>query len=500
MDKEFRSVIDYRPELKLEWSDRNEMPGPDSVSYGSRRIVWWRCVKGHEWQAAVEKRTIRFQNCPICAGRKLVKGMNDFASQCPEIAKEWSSRNGELTPDQVSCGSSKKVWWSCKVCGNEWQTAVKLRSKGSACPFCSGKKVVAGGNDLASQFPELASEWSPKNKGKGPSGYTAGSSHKAIWRCKLGHEWTAQIKNRVQGSGCPYCSDRKVMPGFNDFASKNPDLVAEWSPKNKESKPDMVMPYSNKQIWWICERGHEWKTTVANRSLGSKCPYCTHAVIKTGINDLQITHPEIAMEWSEKNGEKKANQYSAYSRETVWWRCSDCGYEWRAVINNHVKNPWCPECEKKENKEQQAQAFVEQRRKSLFEANMADECIRYYLDLFKEDVIINDQNEIGMTLHYYFPKRRTALEFSSPNHYSKRGRSRECTKNHLCKTNGIKMIRIQDKEDQCYETCICISRDDNSLESFGEALNAAFELMKLPVIVNLGKDLPEIYQKYIESW
>ena len=82
---------------------------------------------------------------------------NSFAAQHPELIYEWSEKNLPLTPDRVSYGSNKRVWWRA-ACGHEWQTSVKSRSAGEKCPICSGARVVEGINDLATLKPELASE------------------------------------------------------------------------------------------------------------------------------------------------------------------------------------------------------------------------------------------------------------------------------------------------------------------------------------------------------
>ena len=85
-----------------------------------------------------------------------------FAEAYPEIAKEWSDRNLPLTPDQVSYGSTKKAWWKGE-CGHEWQARVADRTAGSQCPCCSDVIIVPGINDLATKYPDIASEWSDKN-------------------------------------------------------------------------------------------------------------------------------------------------------------------------------------------------------------------------------------------------------------------------------------------------------------------------------------------------
>ena len=88
---------------------------------------------------------------------------NSLASVHPELISEWSEKNLPLTPDKITFGSNKRVWW-IGACGHEWETSVKARSKGEKCPICSGARVIEGINDLATLKPLLAQEWSEKNE------------------------------------------------------------------------------------------------------------------------------------------------------------------------------------------------------------------------------------------------------------------------------------------------------------------------------------------------
>ena len=123
-----------------------------------------------------------------------------LASVHPELIPEWSEKNLPLTPDKITFGSNKRVWWK-GACGHEWETSVKARSKGEKCPICSGARVIEGINDLATLKPLLAQEWSKKNKLK-PTEVSVASHKKIIWKCKHGHEWEASVKSRtVNGTG-----------------------------------------------------------------------------------------------------------------------------------------------------------------------------------------------------------------------------------------------------------------------------------------------------------
>ena len=191
----------------------------------------------------------------------------------------------------MTFGSNKIVWWK-GACGHEWQTSTKARSAGEQCPICSGARVLRGYNDFESKFPELAKEWSPKNEPLRPSMITAATHRKVIWRCKLGHEWTASVKSRtVNGTGCPYCSHNFVLPGFNDLASRFPEIAKEWSERNLPLTPDQVTAFKNIKVWWKCRLGHEWNTLVSTRAGGSQCPYCSGIKLLKGFNDLKTKYP-----------------------------------------------------------------------------------------------------------------------------------------------------------------------------------------------------------------
>ena len=139
-----------RPELAAQWHPtRNGSLTPGDLTAGTRRKVWWRCDKGHEWQASVLSRTSLGNGCPVCAGKQIIPGENDLASQFPQLAAQWHpDKNGALRPENVSPNSNRKVWWLCPL-GHAWKATVTSRSReGAGCPFCAGRKVWPGFNDL----------------------------------------------------------------------------------------------------------------------------------------------------------------------------------------------------------------------------------------------------------------------------------------------------------------------------------------------------------------
>lgn len=201
-----------RPELLRQWHPtRNGTLTPKDIAPGSRKKVWWQCEKGHEWQASLNHRS-RGKSCPICAGKIIVPGENDFASMYPDIAAQWHpTKNESLMPDQVSPFSKRTAWWICEK-GHDFSTKIYSRcQRRTACPYCIGKKVWAGFNDLATLEPQLAKEWHPSLNGDlTPQMVTVGSTKKVWWQCSEGHVWCTCVYSRSgkKKTGCPVCSGR----------------------------------------------------------------------------------------------------------------------------------------------------------------------------------------------------------------------------------------------------------------------------------------------------
>lgn len=275
-----------RPSLAEEWHPLKNAPlTPGEVVIRSNKKVWWICAKGHEWQGTIANRTAG-HHCPYCSGRRADQTHN-LAAENPLLASEWNyEKNDGLTPEEIRPHSSKSVWWRCRE-GHEWKAVVSSRRK-SGCPYCGGKKVLPGYNDLKSVDPILAGEWHPtRNLPLLPSEITPHSNKKVWWQCGKGHEWKALVNSRSSGNGCPFCSNQRVCTD-NALAATNPKLAAEWHPsKNGFLTPEMVVAGSNRNVWWQCVKGHSWKTSVVTRSNGSECPQCSK-VLKTSFPEQAV--------------------------------------------------------------------------------------------------------------------------------------------------------------------------------------------------------------------
>lgn len=219
------------------------------------------------------------------SGSEAVYGMGESLKEycirydCRELLAQWHpQKNGPLSPSQVISGSKRKIWWRCDR-GHEWQATVKSRIQGNGCPVCAGRVVNSGENDLKSFSPELAEQWNwEKNGTLTPEQVSVFCNKRVWWKCGRGHEWQAKISDRAtKRSDCPYCTNRKVLAGFNDLKTVDPLVAAQWHPdKNAPLEPCMVLPGSTKRVWWQCSDGHEWKAVIYSRTGAQKCgcPVC----------------------------------------------------------------------------------------------------------------------------------------------------------------------------------------------------------------------------------
>jgi len=336
------------PELLREWdSDANIGIDLDKITTGSNKRVSWVCSLGHRFSATVYHR-VSGTGCPVCANKSVLVGVNDLASQNPELAASFSMTRNQADPQSVMATSSKKFWWQCEF-GHEWVTSVYKRSTGQGCPVCTNRVVLRGFNDMASRYPIAKSTWHPtKNLPKSPEDVPFGSGSTFWWRCSRGHEWKASFRATRVGEGCSVCSGKKILPGHNDFRSMHPERAEMWdASKNKGQSPSKIATNSTTSFWWTCPKGHSFHAPpsilVATRSSG--CPYCSGKKVLKGFNDLKATDPELASQWNaELNVDNDVYRVTRGSDKLAAWNC-ERGHSWWATISSRaLQGVGCPTC------------------------------------------------------------------------------------------------------------------------------------------------------------
>ena len=151
--------------------------------------------------------------------------------------------------------------------------------------------VTKGVNDLATVCPDLIDQWNVEKNGSVTLDMFGKASKEVVWwTCPAcGHEYQARISSRTyRKSGCPVCANQAVKIGINDLSTLFPDIASQWDiEKNGDLRPEMFTKGSEKRVWWRCECGNEWETSIKNRTQGRGCPKCAEK--------SQTSHPEQAI-------------------------------------------------------------------------------------------------------------------------------------------------------------------------------------------------------------
>ena len=417
----YNDLTTTHPKLVDEWDyDKNGDLYPTKITFGSNKKIWWKCARGHEWQATVNSRSSG-NNCPYCKKEMQTsfpeqaiyfyikkffpKAINRYIENKKEldifipnvnIGIEYDgmyyhstdSREKETKKDNyffskgihviriketnniktfkkignIIYYSPKKSYKNLnlvilelfkiiskltKIYIPEFEISVEKENISIMELFVS---VVKDNSIMGNRV--LAREWNyEKNKGLNPHYFSINSGKKVWWICKEGHEWRAVIASRNSGVNCPYCSNQKIIAGYNDLRSRFPELANQWHPiKNGELSPNNVPCGSNKKVWWLCEKGHEWQANIQPRTKGVGCPYCSNQKIAKGYNDLLSLNPSLSKQWHPtKNYGLLPSVVSCGSGKKVWWMCEK-GHEWQAIIKNRNNGAGCPICYKKEPK------------------------------------------------------------------------------------------------------------------------------------------------------
>ncbi len=234
---------------------------------------------------------------------------NSLETMRPELVEEWDfEKNGMLKPENYSYKSDVKVWWKCSNCGSSYQLSIKQKCNNvNSCSICANKRLMKGYNDLATTHPELAKEWDFEKNETKPDEVISYGDRKVFWICKKGHSYPASIYERKNGSGCPFCSNKKVLKGYNDLATTHPELAKEWDYEKNEIKPDEVISYGDRKVFWICKKGHSYPATISSRKSGRGCPQCSREKPKTNYSKVVL---QISMDG------KTVNKYSSINTAT----------------------------------------------------------------------------------------------------------------------------------------------------------------------------------------
>ena len=346
---------------------------------------------------------------------------------------------------------------------------------------------------------QLMAEWDwEKNIGQFPDTITLGSGKKVWWKCEKGHEWQATIDHRSRGNGCPYCSGRYAVKGENDLETVNPTLAKEWNyEKNFPLKPEDVSYSSGMSVWWKCGEGHIWKAAINNRIRWSGCPYCSNKKVWKGFNDFNSqckanNKEKLLKEWVLDKNSNELNITSDSvlygSDKYAWWKCSRCGYEWKAKIYARTgRGDGCPNCRKE------------------FKVSFNEKMIYYYVHKHCKNAVENytDFSNSKLELDIYLPDIKLGIEYDGQYYHTNIQRDEQ--KNEICNSEGIDLVRIREPKcprlnGQFTEIKLHSLKEDDIIAAVKELLQILNKKYSIhnEIDIDLNRDRGEIYN-LIES-
>lgn len=355
--------------------------------------------------------------------------------------KELELIRTHLAPDQDvphrDTSKKKTLFWK-GVCDHNHSFSRSIRQflVSPRCPYCNGRRVLQGFNDVATTYPEILDHWCfDKNKELGLSPYvlSAGSGKKVWMQCNEGHSWMTAVHNYVSGYRCPYCYNR-AAPGVNDLATVYPELVARhWDFERNTVSPSEVKPGSDVEAYWLCSKGHSYTNKIQVRIRKPDydvCPYCSGRKLLQGFNDLLTLYPEVAEEFDAEKNNMLPHQVIAHSRDRFHFVCPEGHHYETVLLYRTYAGSGCPTCAKSRSK---------------LEVSVYEEV----KSILPDDVVVehNYRDIKGVTeVDIYVPSLNIAIEVNGVYWHSDAGsvtaRTRHYGKWSACKDNGIQLITV----------------------------------------------------------
>lgn len=348
-----RNLATEYPALLNEWNwEKNGHQKPEGFTPRSKSTVWWKCGKGHSWQAAINNRTRDTRNlCPYCSNRKLCED-NSLAKSRPDLAKEWHPfKNAPLTPNDVVAGGFRKVWWVCKH-NHEWQATLASRvHNGTGCSKCSlqtSRIEIAVYSELEALLGDVA--WRERIAGYECDIYLRDRRigveiDGVYWHRRRPEQESAKSAAfeaegvqlfRLREEGLPLLSDRDVPYK----SSEDEFLVISRLVSNLLRFAHLREPQSAKLREYVQGPG------LINESLYRKL--VANLPAPPPGHSLADKHPEIAKQWaSDLNTPLSPEHFRPQANKKVWWRCEK-GHTWKTTPNIRVfQGTGCPSCPRK---------------------------------------------------------------------------------------------------------------------------------------------------------
>lgn len=260
-----------------------------------------------------------------------------------ELAAMWAyDLNGELTPDKVTSGSSKKVYWRCQdnekhVFKRPINKMISYRTKEvTGCIYCSknAKIPFPGENDFLTVVPEARVMWDWENNTLEPTQLLPYSNKRANFKCEYGHQFSKKITDFTKSPYCPECLKEQ-----SSYVQNVPVVKEFWDTKKNTDDLNGLILSAKTMEWYKCpDCGYEWEATLALFREKPFCPCCgfdtkSHREVEEKIITLRMDVPEIDDLWNyEKNGAQTPDSVKHRSGYNAHFKCNQ-GHSFQSPID-----------------------------------------------------------------------------------------------------------------------------------------------------------------------
>lgn len=480
------SLADVYPELKCEWDeDANSLKMCDVAPHARYRASWICSTCGEHYKAWVYNRTCQGSGCPNCKIKSISeknsapKPGKSIAEVSKALASEWHpKRNGSLTPSDVAAKSGKDVWWLGK-CGHEWLATPIHRLEGTGCPYCAGKMVLRGFNDMATLYPALLSQWDgDESREYTPYNVTPSSGKYLGWVCPdCGKHYEMKVINKTaRGYGCPHCHDEARDERIASLGETRRKSHEQFVEEAKKASPDIEIlgTYidSKHQVKARCK----WCNNITfmfpgNILRGGGCMNCM-SMNMTISEDEFVSRIAIASPYT-----KLVGGYVKASEKALF-QCTKCGERWATVGTSVLRGSGCPRCN-------HSKSFPET-------------AIYYYVSKAYPDARQNVrgvlENAPGLELDVWIPSRRAAIEYDGERWHT--DEDKDSRKEMECFDAGISLIRVREPKCVSYQHTlmpIIMRRTSQGYPSLNDAIREVLRCLDVNNIdVDTQRDAPDI--------
>lgn len=477
------------PKLLEEWDYQKNVNNPEEYDWNSKEKVCWIYIHKirdkenvYEWNQSILSR-VNGNTYRAMSHIGVFETFKEWAlNNKPELLDEWDYELNKFDPNEYSSAEKERVHWVKEVEKNgkifklRWEATIEARKYGAECPQLSNQKVTEGFNDFATYCKEnnldyLLEQWSDRNILK-PNEVPPFANRKIIWHCKTCEGIWSATPNERKTRGCPYCSNRIILTGFNDLQTwldNNPSakgIIDEE--KNKENRIDFckmkATTHSKDKIYAKCPIcNYEWMPIVSSIIRGSGCPVCCGKVIKLGFNDLKTVckknHLEYLIDEWDSDNEKPIEEYTKASHSSISWICSECGHKWNASIANRMKHKGCPKCAGSKG-EKRIMRYLDNKNISYTQEYTFSDCLSDNGRVLRFDFALLDEKENVRCLieydgeQHFKPVHFTDMDEDIMKQNLESCKLRDSIKNDYCKKNNIPLIRIPYTEFKNIETIL----------------------------------------------